>query len=238
VLPAIFFVARNKTTAKSSYIECNFCAFINIIAMPKNLLDDFSALDGHQDDTAFEVLKEHTNNGRDLIWTGRPVQGFRFGKQDLALVPFSLFWCVFVAVWETMAIVMDAGWLFILWGIPFILIGVYMLIGRFVHDRWYRKYTFYGLTANTLLIKRPRKLDQYSLDNLHQLEVVEGKNNRGTLTFRSSMATNNSKQLPMVMAMGESVDSVQNVDELYRIIRNYKKAKRSLNQPFNPDFDS
>lgn len=201
--------------------------------MPKNLLDDFSALDGHQDDTAFEVLKEHTNHGRDLIWTGRPVQGFRLGKEDLALVPFSIFWCVFVVIWEAIAIFSDAGWLFILWGIPFLLIGFYLLIGRFLHDRWYRARTFYGLTANTLFIQRPRKLDQHSLDNLHQLEVVEGKNNRGTLTFRTSLATNKQKQFPAVTAMGESVDSVQDVGELYRIIRNYKKTTRSLNQPFD-----
>ena len=202
--------------------------------MPRNLLDDFSALDGHQDDTAFEVLKEHTNNGKDLIWTGRPVQGFRFGKQDFFLIPFSLFWCAFVAVWETMAIVMDAGWLFILWGVPFILIGVYMLIGRFVHDRWYRKYTFYGLTPTTLLVQHPRKLERFLLSDLQSLDVQEGRNNRGSLSFSTRGAVK-SQQYPMVLAMGNTIDSVENVDELYNIIRNYKKETRSLHQPFNPE---
>lgn len=198
--------------------------------MPNNLLDDFSALDGHQDDTAFEALKEHSNNGQDLIWTGRPILGFRLRKADWVLFPFSVLWSGFAIGWEITVLVTDAELLFKLWGIPFVLIGIYILIGRFFHDRWYRSRTFYGLTKDTLIIKRPKKVQSIFFSSLNKLDVQEGKNNRGSLNFTINHSSEK-KQFPMVPATGNTVDTIQNIGEFYRIIRNYKKDLR------NPSID-
>lgn len=194
--------------------------------MPTNLLDDFSALDGHQDDTAFEALREYTNNGQDLIWTGRPVQGFRLRKKDLLLIPFSLVWAGFAIGWEIATIVMGAGLLFQLWGIPFVLVGLYMLLGRFFHDKWYRARTFYGLTADELVIKRPKKMELLPLHSLRSVEIQEEKNGRGSLSFKLGQ-TSKKQDFPMVPAMGQTVDSIYNVGEPYRLVRDYKKTARN-----------
>ncbi|MGH1334549.1 MAG: hypothetical protein ACRBFS_00365 [Aureispira sp.] len=194
--------------------------------MPNNLLDDFSALDGHQDDTAFEALKEYSNNGQSLIWTGRPIRGFRLRKADWALIPFSLVWGGISFGWETVAVATDAALLFQLAGIPFVIIGLYMIFGRFFHDKWYRSRTFYGLTKDALIIKRPKIAETIPFTDLNNLEVQEGKNGRGSLSFQLNYNTKK-KQFPMVPAMGNTIDAIENVGAAYRIIRNYKKAVRN-----------
>jgi hypothetical protein len=39
-----------------------------------------------------------------------------------------------------------------LWGIPFILIGQYLLWGRFVYDGWLKRRTYYGVTSSRILV--------------------------------------------------------------------------------------
>lgn len=191
--------------------------------MPNNLLDDFSKLNSQN--AAFEALKKYTNDGIDLIWTGRPVQGFRLRKEDWILIPFSLLWGGFAIVWEFLVIVMDAGLIFQLWGIPFVLVGLYLIIGRFFHDAWYRKRTFYGLTKEQLLIKRPNKLETLDISDLHKMDVEEGKNGRGSLIFKLRQSSKK-KNFSAVPAMGYTLDNIKNTAELYQIIRNLKKATR------------
>jgi hypothetical protein len=199
--------------------------------MPNNLLDDFSKLDGHQDDTAFEVLKAYTNNGKDLVWTGRPRQGFFFRKSDWYFVPFSLLWGGFAIAWEISVVVMEAGILFQLWGIPFVLVGLYMMVGRFFHDAWYRKRTFYGLTKDHLIIKRPKKVQEVPFADIASIDLSE-QQQRGTLSFdlgsyQKSNKSTTSKSNMAVPAMSNILDSIADANTAYEIIRTSKKAQRN-----------
>ena len=87
-----------------------------------------------------------------LLWSGRPRQGFRLQFGDLFLVPFSLFWCGFAVVWEVMVFRGNAPYFFRFFGIPFVLIGLYMVFGRFVVDSLQRRRTVYGVTTTRVII--------------------------------------------------------------------------------------
>src|SRR4051812_39549289 len=84
--------------------------------------------------------------GEKLLWSGRPRTGIRFETGDLVAVPFSLMWFGFAIFWESMAFTGHAPTFFLLWGIPFLAIGAYMLAGRFVFDAWRRGRTIYAVT--------------------------------------------------------------------------------------------
>jgi hypothetical protein len=88
-----------------------------------------------------------------VLWTGTPQQGLPFTSQDWFILPFSLFWCGFVAFWEMQA-VKSGPFFFELWGLPFIAVGIYMLAGRFLVDAWVRRGTLYTLTNKRILIQR------------------------------------------------------------------------------------
>jgi hypothetical protein len=76
----------------------------------------------------------------------------RFSSADLFLVPFSIMWGGFAVFWEGTAIASGAPLFFMVWGIPFVAMGCYVVFGRFVFKRRKKLRTAYGLTADRALV--------------------------------------------------------------------------------------
>lgn len=122
--------------------------------------------------------------GEQLLWKGMPKQGVMLSKADYFVIPFSLFWGGFAIFWEIMVITMGAPWIMVIFGIPFVLIGLYLMVGRFFFDARRRKNTYYGLSHNRIVIlsgvKSPRA-DSYFLSELKDLSVSENPDGIGTV---------------------------------------------------------
>lgn len=91
--------------------------------------------------------------GERIVWQGSPDPAVSFSKGDIFLVPFSIFWTSFIVFWE----VADyrAGWVFGgVFGIPFLIVGAYFVVGRFFYRRWDRRFTRYVLTDRRAVILR------------------------------------------------------------------------------------
>jgi len=93
--------------------------------------------------------------------TGQPDAGRIFAASDLFMIPFSLMWGGFALFWESTVLGFDgfgnmrgAPTFFALWGIPFVLIGLYMIVGRFFYKVWARKRTYYAVTNQRVLLRR------------------------------------------------------------------------------------
>jgi len=90
-------------------------------------------------------------SGESLLWSGRPNPGVIFHSDDWYMIPFSLLWGGFAIFWESMAL---GFWghnakgtppvFMALWGVPFVVIGQYLIWGRFVYDGWLKRRTYYG----------------------------------------------------------------------------------------------
>jgi hypothetical protein len=107
--------------------------------------------------------------GEQLLWWGRPRQGLMLRPSDALYIPFSLFWCGFAIFWEA-TVLKDGIWFFGIWGIPFVLVGLYIVLGRFLTDARLRARTAYGIT------------DQ-SLRSLADLGLLERADGSGTITL-------------------------------------------------------
>jgi hypothetical protein len=80
-----------------------------------------------------------------ILWRGSPDASVIFAPQDLYVVPVSILWLGFALFWEHGVI--HQGTVFAeIWGIPFVLLGLYVLFGRFVAKAWSRRRTFYAVT--------------------------------------------------------------------------------------------
>jgi hypothetical protein len=90
--------------------------------------------------------------GERLLWVGQPDPKVRFTGADAFIVPFSILWGGFAVVWEIMAITRTQSPLFVIWGIPFVLVGLYFIFGRFIVKKRRKVATAYGLTDRRAIV--------------------------------------------------------------------------------------
>lgn len=120
--------------------------------------------------------------GESVLWKGHPEKGRLFTGTDFFVIPFSVFWLGFALFWELAAI--DSGIPFMmLWGLPFISIGVYLLFGRFIHKAYLRTRTFYVITNKKLIIKRGKRLTMYTAKDLPPATLQIHSDGNGTISF-------------------------------------------------------
>src|ERR1051326_4937198 len=102
--------------------------------------------------SAASEIERELSLGERLLWSGQPRRGFRLRSSDAFVIPFSLLWCGFAIFWEASVVTKGAPFFFMLWGIPFILVGLYIVFGRFFVDARTRGRTFYGVTSQRIII--------------------------------------------------------------------------------------
>jgi hypothetical protein len=104
--------------------------------------------------TVEEVVGRHAA-GKPALWSGRPPQGFLLRASDALLIPFSVLWGGFAIFWEWGVTHTGKGSppaIFPIFGGVFVVVGIYMMIGRFFHDAWRRSRTVYALTEDRAII--------------------------------------------------------------------------------------
>jgi hypothetical protein len=136
---------------------------------------------------AGEVIRGELLRGEKLLWSGQPLPGLRFSTADWLAVPFSLIWCSMVGVWELAAFERGGSPLVVLFGVPFVAFGLYMLAGRFLVDAAVRARTFYGVTATRVIIVvvgwRSRTVHSVDLANTQDVTMQERGDGTGSITF-------------------------------------------------------
>lgn len=136
--------------------------------------------------TEDNVLQTVLSKSEHLIWSGRPKQGLMLRSSDIFLIPFSLMWAGFALFWEGGVISSGAPFFFMLWGIPFVLMGLYITVGRFFIDAYVRQKTYYGLTKERVIIVSglfQQSVKSLPLTTLSDVTLSKRMDGRGTITF-------------------------------------------------------
>jgi len=107
----------------------------------------------HDDYAVAARLQPYLRPGEELLWCGRPDPAVVFSAADVIAIPFSVFWLGFALAWQAGARSIGAPPEFGAVGIAFVLIGIYLVAGRFV-TRWIAKRrTVYGITGDRVLVQ-------------------------------------------------------------------------------------
>ncbi len=81
-----------------------------------------------------------------IIWQGQSEPKKMIAYGDAMYIPFSLMWLGFVIIWEYSTVAYHYPWVFHFFGVPMVVIGLYMAFGRFVFKRYKKKHSNYILT--------------------------------------------------------------------------------------------
>jgi hypothetical protein len=132
--------------------------------------------------------------GEQVLWQGRPTAGLHWRERlgartvfGLAYAGFALFWIFTAAVITSRAPTL-LNLLFPLAGVPFLLIGLNLAIGKPLREARQRRQTFYTLTDRAAFIATtgPKRLDRYPLDA--SLRPVLEDGNPGSVWFAETGA--------------------------------------------------
>jgi hypothetical protein len=137
-------------------------------------------------DDADAVIQAYLQPGERLLWSAQPPQGVRLRATDALMIPFSILWTAFVIFWEAAVVASGAPLFFMLWGIPFVLVGLYLLLGRFWVEARQRARTYYGLTDNRIIIVSGimrRSTRSLSARGLSDITLTKKKSGGGTIYF-------------------------------------------------------
>ncbi len=183
-----------------------------------------------------EPVRRELTDGERLLWSGIPQSGLRLRPSDTFLIPFSLLWTAFAIFWEYNVLrAHDIGvgtqptpWFLALWGVPFILIGLQMVIGRFFADAWMRARTKLAVTDRRILIlthvvsTRVRSLE---LRTLSEMNLQEGSGGRGTITFGPAAGMMAAPGWSNVnRRLAPAFEGIEQVRQVYETIQSAVKA--------------
>jgi hypothetical protein len=140
------------------------------------------------------AVQPELTSGESILWAGQPNPRVILHKDDLVLIPFSLLWGGFAIFWEAgvsgyWGSGPNAGkqWAFgMLWGVPFVLVGQYIIWGRFLYAAWKKKRTHYAVSERRVIVVQngwKRQMASAYIDALPTLVKEGGSSGIGTLRF-------------------------------------------------------
>lgn len=166
-----------------------------------------------------------------LLWTGGPPRGVRFHRYDIFLLPFGLCWTGFAVYCEVSVLTHLRGPLLVfyaLWGVPFLLVGFHMVLGRFIVDVVRRRKTFYALTDRriiTIYAGRRRRVTSVILRNFPSVWLEEKGDGSGSIVLGSWHEQGSWFAEMAGPAVGPPrLDIVEDVGDLYELILKVKDA--------------
>jgi hypothetical protein len=177
-----------------------------------------------------------------IFWAGMPNPSVIFHSQDWALVPFSLLWGGFAIFWEAGVAGLwgnkpgvNGPWTFgMLWGIPFVLIGQYLIWGRFIVDAWLKRRTYYAITNRRVLFLQEgpkRKSRVVYLDSIS--EIQRDGSPTGRIWLGPKVAPFAGRNQPRQGWTATSIDGavpvladIDDVDSVYRLILDLREKRR------------
>ena len=165
-----------------------------------------------------------------LLWAGQPRQGVVFRGVDLFMIPFSLMWGGFAFFWEYSVIQNGGPFFFTLFGTPFVVMGLYLIIGRFIVESKQRAKTFYGLSNERVIIASGlfrKNVKSLNLKTLTDVSLSESSNGFGSISFGNSMpfaSMFSGMSWPgMSQQIGPRFDLISEAKEVYNQIRDTQK---------------
>lgn len=126
-------------------------------------------------------------------------------------------WSGFAFFWEASVILMGAPLIFKLWGIPFVVMGLYILIGRFFARAWQLSETFYVVTTHRILFYSRNGMSFITYSKIPSLEKYIQKNGMGTI-YLGPYTKLNSTSIKVNPLEGKALEDIPDAERVYHMI--------------------
>ena len=152
-------------------------------------------------------------SGERVNWAGTPNPSVVFHSDDWSVIPFTLVWTGFFVFWEANALGIwgsaprggGSNLFNVLWGIPFLIVGNYLVWGRFLVDAWLKRRTYYAVTNRRILVLQEGWKRKTNFMYLEAIPKIEREGTMvGTLWF--------GEKYPVLAGRGQKTRSMSRFD--------------------------
>ena len=183
---------------------------------------------------ALSIAQSEMHRGERLVWAERPIAtgGFR---RALPGTLFALVFIGFAVFWMSAVFVATDGEdfparLFPLFGVPFVLVGLFVLIQPFRQARR-RRTRVYALTNERILVieGQPRQVSSFDLDKVSVVRRVERTDGSGDLhlSMGGPLVVATRRRLISTANVLEGIPKVREVEQqIERLKRNAERGQK------------
>jgi hypothetical protein len=159
--------------------------------------------------------------GETVRWSGAPCGGLILRASDAAAIPFTLLWCGFAIFWETSVVREGAPLFMVIWGVPFVLVGLYAVAGRFVWDAYVRARTRYAVTDRAAYIVVDGiggGVRRFGGSALGDVRIAQKPDGSGTLRFAEGVPGMWSRRYPWQPSGAPAFEGIRDFDAAYAAV--------------------
>lgn len=198
------------------------------------------------DPRAAQKIQPELMSGESVYWSGMPNPRVIFHSDDWTAIPFSLIWTGFfvfceaqsLGLWTTASRSAEKNTFMVFWCIPFLLLGNYMVWGRFVADAWLKRRTYYAVTNRRVLILQEGWKRKTSATFLGMIPNIEREGtSTGTLWFGPKYpilaGRGQNKRSMSRFSIGEVpvFADIVDVDSVYRLVMDLRDKDAGARLP-------
>jgi hypothetical protein len=172
---------------------------------------------------AAKTLESEISTNEQLLWAGKPRPGIPI--QALGALLFIFVWTGFWIFWGVGAWNGGAPWGFMLFGTPFVLLGVTTIAGGLYNNLIARGKTYYGVTNRRVIVitygfgKQVKSIDYLNMPDISLDKQING--------FGSITITNPGRQGGIILT------SIENAQKVYQLM---KEAQQTSSAPIQRTF--
>jgi hypothetical protein len=188
-------------------IPANLLAFL-LLAITPTTLTDASIFQG-------ELLKDEK-----ILWIGKPETKFILKNQDIILALFGLL-CTGCGLLILSGFITSEDQSSTSFSMVFILVGLYLLFGRFIFNNYEKKSTFYAVTNQRVLIITNLDTKNVQSKLINQIPVLiknVRKDGIGTIEFDNYQYSTSGENLNNTNML--IFHDIKDVDTVYKLISN------------------
>lgn len=139
------------------------------------------------EDQDYQWARPYLDADENILWRGKPEKLHLLDATDFYMIPFSLLWTAFAVYWEYT--VLRSGrspFFFKIFGGFFVLVGLFMVFGRFLYKSWVLKTSSYAITDKKVLIRQRREVRVLKKQALPALSVKNYRDGTGTIALEET----------------------------------------------------
>lgn len=188
------------------------------------------------DESIANQFAEELNPDEVIEWCGKPQQGIYIKKEDTLDFLFSTFFGgLLLAI--SYRLLLGGPPIFIIFiGVLIAPFGFYMIIGKFIYQKWQRKKTFYAVTNQRIIIKYgidTQNTKTLLIKELNDININIRKNGKGVIAFGTTLGIpmryrrygDDYIERTMSAPTFEMIDNVQSV---YNLIKKLQWEKNNM----------